>query len=65
MQSALSSYLQVCFSMTHDVVMSIPLMYEKPESGESDRWRDVVHSSDMLSIQTSCYASLGMQGRIV
>ncbi|KAK6981059.1 calcium ATPase transmembrane domain M-containing protein [Favolaschia claudopus] len=32
MQSALSSYLQVCFSMTNDVVMSIPLMYEKPES---------------------------------
>ncbi|KAF7355408.1 Calcium ATPase transmembrane domain M-containing protein [Mycena sanguinolenta] len=32
MQSALSSYLQVCFSMTNDVVMSIPLMYEQPES---------------------------------
>ncbi|KAF7289881.1 Calcium ATPase transmembrane domain M-containing protein [Mycena indigotica] len=32
MQSSLSSYLQVCFSMTNDVVMSIPLMYEKPES---------------------------------
>ncbi|KAF7305091.1 Calcium ATPase transmembrane domain M-containing protein [Mycena kentingensis (nom. inval.)] len=32
MQSSLSSYLQVCFSMTNDVVLSIPLMYEKPES---------------------------------
>ena len=34
MQPALSSYLQVCFSITNDVVMSISLMYEKPESGE-------------------------------
>lgn len=34
MQIPLSSYLQVCFSMTNDVVMSISLMYEKPESGE-------------------------------
>ena len=34
MQLALSSYLQVCFSITHDVVMSISLMYEKPEAGE-------------------------------
>ena len=33
MQLALSSYLQVCFSITNDVVMSISLMYEKPESG--------------------------------
>ena len=29
---ALSSYLQVCFSITNDVVMSIFLMYEQPES---------------------------------
>ena len=35
MQLALSSYLQVCFSITNDVVMSIPLMYEQPESGKS------------------------------
>ena len=35
MQLALSSYLQVCFSITNDVVMSISLMYEKPESGKS------------------------------
>lgn len=34
MQLALSSYLQVCFSITNDVVMSISLMYEKPEAGE-------------------------------
>ena len=34
MQLALSSYLQVCFSILNDVVMSISLMYEKPESGE-------------------------------
>lgn len=34
MQIALSSYLQVCFSITNDVVMSISLMYEKPEAGE-------------------------------
>ena len=33
MQLALSSYLQVCFSILNDVVMSISLMYEKPESG--------------------------------
>ena len=33
MQLALRSYLQVCFSITNDVVMSISLMYEKPESG--------------------------------
>jgi sodium/potassium-transporting ATPase subunit alpha len=34
MQLALSSYLQVCFSITNDVVMSVSLMYEKPEAGE-------------------------------
>ncbi len=33
MQLALSSYLQVCFCITNDVVMSIALMYEKPEAG--------------------------------
>ena len=33
MQLALSSYLQVCFSVTNDVIMSISLMDEKPESG--------------------------------
>ncbi|EJD43838.1 calcium ATPase [Auricularia subglabra TFB-10046 SS5] len=32
MQIPLSSYLQVCFSITNDVVMSVSLMYEKPES---------------------------------
>ncbi|KAI0687168.1 calcium ATPase transmembrane domain M-containing protein [Cytidiella melzeri] len=32
MQIALSSYLQVCFSITNDVVMSISLMYEQPEA---------------------------------
>ncbi|KAI0687707.1 calcium ATPase transmembrane domain M-containing protein [Cytidiella melzeri] len=32
MQIALSSYLQVCFCITNDVVMSIALMYEKPEA---------------------------------
>ncbi|KAI0938319.1 hypothetical protein AcW1_001924 [Taiwanofungus camphoratus] len=32
MQIALSSYLQVCFSITNDVVMSISLMYEKSEA---------------------------------
>ena len=35
MQLALSSYLQVCFSIINDVVMSISLMYEQPESGKS------------------------------
>ena len=34
MQLPLSSYLQVCFSILNDVVMSISIMYEKPESGE-------------------------------
>lgn len=33
MQLAMSSYLQVCFCITNDVVMSIALMYEKPEAG--------------------------------
>ncbi|KAI0360249.1 calcium ATPase transmembrane domain M-containing protein [Trametes cingulata] len=32
MQLALSSYLQVCFSITNDVVMSISLMYEQAEA---------------------------------
>ncbi|KAH8795174.1 calcium ATPase transmembrane domain M-containing protein [Flagelloscypha sp. PMI_526] len=32
MQLSLSSYLQVCFSITNDVVMSIPLMFEQPEA---------------------------------
>ncbi|KAG6335104.1 hypothetical protein ID866_3993, partial [Astraeus odoratus] len=32
MQIPLSSYLQVCFSITNDVVMSISLMHEKPEA---------------------------------
>ncbi|KAI0088963.1 calcium ATPase transmembrane domain M-containing protein [Irpex rosettiformis] len=32
MQLAMSSYLQVCFCITNDVVMSIALMYEKPEA---------------------------------
>ena len=35
MQLALSAYLQVVFSITNDVVMSISLMYEQPESGKS------------------------------
>jgi sodium/potassium-transporting ATPase subunit alpha len=35
MQLALSSFLQVWFCVTNDVVMSIALMYEKPESGMS------------------------------
>jgi sodium/potassium-transporting ATPase subunit alpha len=33
MQLPLSSYLQVCFCITNDVVMSVTLMYEKPEAG--------------------------------
>ena len=35
MQLALSTYFQVFFSITNDVVMSISLMYEQPESGKS------------------------------
>jgi sodium/potassium-transporting ATPase subunit alpha len=34
MQLPLSAYLQVCFSITNDVIMSVSLMYEKAESGE-------------------------------
>lgn len=34
MQIPLSSYLQVCFSISNDVIMSISLMYEKAEAGE-------------------------------
>ncbi|KAI0650281.1 calcium ATPase transmembrane domain M-containing protein [Trametes meyenii] len=32
MQITMSSYLQVCFCITNDVVMSISLMYERPEA---------------------------------
>ena len=34
MYMPLSPYLQVCFSITNDVVMSISLMYEKAEAGK-------------------------------
>ncbi|KAH8826038.1 calcium ATPase transmembrane domain M-containing protein [Flagelloscypha sp. PMI_526] len=55
MQLSLSSYLQICFSITHDVVMSIPLMFEqseadlmlrKPRNARTDRltdWRFFFH----------------------
>ena len=35
MQLTLSSYFQGCFPIMNDVVMSILLMYEQPESGGS------------------------------
>ena len=35
MQVALSAYLQVCFSITNDVVMAVSLMYEQAEFGMS------------------------------
>jgi len=38
MQIPLSSYLQVCFSILNDVIMSISLMYEKAEAGECYRF---------------------------
>lgn len=34
MQLPMSTYQQVCFCITNDVVMSISLMYEKAEAGE-------------------------------
>jgi len=34
MRIPLSSYLQVCFSITNDVVMSVALMFEQPEIGQ-------------------------------
>ena len=34
MQLSLSAYLQVCFCITNDVVMSVSLMYEKAESSK-------------------------------
>ncbi len=64
MQLALSSYLQVCFSITNDVVMSISLMFEKPESGMHPL--DSVPVSYVLmnrATQTSCSASLVMPER--
>ena len=33
MQLPLSTYLQICFCIANDVVMSVSLMYEKPEAG--------------------------------
>lgn len=45
MQIPLSSYLQVCFSITNDVVMSISLMYEKAEAGEPFIPHSFCHSS--------------------
>ena len=33
MQPPLSSYLQICFSIANDVVMSVSLMYELSEAG--------------------------------
>ena len=49
MQLALSSYLQVCFSITNDVVMSISLMYEQPESGGS--WLICVYHNPNLTLK--------------
>ena len=34
MQLPMTTYQQVCFCITNDVVMSISLMYEKAEAGE-------------------------------
>jgi hypothetical protein len=33
MQIPMTSYQQVCYCITNDVIMSISLMYEKPEWG--------------------------------
>lgn len=33
MQIPMNSYQQVCYCITNDVIMSISLMYEKPEWG--------------------------------
>jgi len=35
MQIPMTSYQQVCYCITNDVIMSISLMYEKPEWGAS------------------------------
>ena len=34
MQMPMTTYQQVCFCITNDVIMSISLMYEKAEAGE-------------------------------
>ena len=38
MQLPMTTYQQVCFCITNDVVMSISLMYEKAEAGEYNVW---------------------------
>jgi hypothetical protein len=38
MQLPMTTYQQVCFCITNDVVMSISLMYEKAEAGEYNMW---------------------------
>ena len=64
MQPALSSYLQVCFSITNDVVMSISLMYEKPESGEHRYSGSSCHAPDTYW-KILCFANLAMPARTV
>lgn len=63
MQLALSSYLQVCFSITNDVVMSISLMYEKPEAGQYIGV--LIRRSPSHLPQILCSASRGTRALIV
>ena len=60
MQLPLSSYLQVCFSILNDVVMSISIMYEKPESGEPYFRLIYLASPDQRTFQTSCTGNRAM-----
>ena len=60
MQIPLSSYLQVCFSITNDVVMSISLMYEKAEAGKPSSCLYLL--TPLILRQISCCGSLVMLG---
>jgi sodium/potassium-transporting ATPase subunit alpha len=48
MQMPLNPYQQTCYSITNDVIMSIPLMYEKPEWGGCSRTHELYNAHFLL-----------------
>jgi len=48
MQMPLNPYQQTCYSITNDVIMSIPLMYEKPEWGGCSRIHELSNAHFLL-----------------
>jgi hypothetical protein len=48
MQIPLNSYQQTCYSITNDDIMSILLMYEKPEWGGCSRIRELFSAHFLL-----------------